>query len=150
MALFFTSINKSSYNNMTGHPENLVGQQTATFYDTSLLVFYLRNYEEDNREVLEVQVEFFQVPDELLKTFSFALNLCSYRYNQMVPEPSFNIILSYCCRPHGSHQLLWGFAIITPPFAVDLKYPIISAFTARIVVCSFCVITALPFGQTQP
>ena len=44
----------------------------------------------------------------------------------------------------------WGFAIITPPFAVDLKYPIISAFTARIVVCSFCVITAFPFGQTQP
>ena len=43
-----------------------------------------------------------------------------------------------------------GFAIITPPFAVDLKYPIISAFTARIVVCSFCVITAFPFGQTQP
>ena len=43
-----------------------------------------------------------------------------------------------------------GFAIITPPLAVDLKYPIIGAFTARIVVCSFCVITAFPFGQTQP
>ena len=43
-----------------------------------------------------------------------------------------------------------GFAIITPPFAVDLKYPVVSAFTARIVVCSFCVIIAFPSGQTQP
>ena len=44
----------------------------------------------------------------------------------------------------------WGFAIITPPAAIDLKYPIISASVSTIVVCSLCVIIAFPSGQTHP
>lgn len=44
----------------------------------------------------------------------------------------------------------WGFAVVTPVAAIDLKYPIISALASRIVVCSFCVITAFPLGQTHP
>lgn len=43
-----------------------------------------------------------------------------------------------------------GFAIVTPVAAIDLKYPIISALASRIVVCSSCVITAFPLGQTHP
>lgn len=44
----------------------------------------------------------------------------------------------------------WGFAIIAPPPAIDLKYPIISAFVSTIVVCSTCVVIAFPSGQTHP
>lgn len=44
----------------------------------------------------------------------------------------------------------WGFAIVTPVAAIDLKYSIIGAFVSRVVVCSLRVITALPFGQTHP
>lgn len=44
----------------------------------------------------------------------------------------------------------WGFAIVTPVAAIDLKYPIISAFASRIVVCSLCVIATFPLGQTHP
>lgn len=42
------------------------------------------------------------------------------------------------------------FAIITPVAAIDLKYPIISAFASGIVVRSPCIITTFPFGQTHP
>lgn len=51
--------------------------------------------------------------------------------------------------PTGIH-CSWGFAIIAPVAAVDLKYPIISALTSRIVVCSSCVVITFPSGQTDP
>lgn len=44
--------------------------------------------------------------------------------------------------PTGIHSS-WGFAIITPVSAIDLKYPIVSALVSTVVVCSSCVIIAL-------
>lgn len=44
----------------------------------------------------------------------------------------------------------WSFAIVTPVAAVDLKYPVIGASAAAVVVCSFRVITTFPSGQTHP
>ena len=44
----------------------------------------------------------------------------------------------------------WGFAIIAPVSAIDLKYPVVGALTSRVVVCSLSVKVTLMLSQAHP
>lgn len=98
----------------------------------------------------EVEMEFLQVLDGPVQTVLLAWTLCPCENNHMGPVPYLHVIwLTAAGNPTGIH-CSWGFAIIAPVAAVDLKYPIISALTSRIVVCSSCVVITFPSGQTDP